>query len=65
MKFAGPLEAAILQLSLMFNTQLSDCCLSFEVHTPKECEKALEYGANCIVVNQWDRITGELYPKQV
>ncbi|CAN0490624.1 unnamed protein product, partial [Laminaria digitata] len=35
-----------------------------EVHTPAECEKALEHGASVIMVNNWDRITGKLYPKQ-
>lgn len=27
-------------------------------------EKALEHGASVIMVNNWDRITGKLYPKQ-
>ncbi|CAN0031417.1 unnamed protein product [Discosporangium mesarthrocarpum] len=35
-----------------------------EVHTPAECQKALEYGATVIMMNNWDRITGKLYPKQ-
>eukprot|EP00752_Nemacystus_decipiens_P014650 g13047.t1 len=35
-----------------------------EVHTPAEVEKALEYGASVIMVNNWDRVTGKLYPKQ-
>ncbi|CAM9666966.1 unnamed protein product [Ascophyllum nodosum] len=35
-----------------------------EVHTPAECEKALEHGAGVIMINNWDRITGKLYPKQ-
>lgn len=30
----------------------------------QECEKALEHGASVIMVNNWDRITGKLYPKQ-
>jgi indole-3-glycerol phosphate synthase len=34
-----------------------------EVHSTAECSKALEYGANCLMVNQWDRVTGKLYPK--
>ncbi|CAN0085667.1 unnamed protein product, partial [Ectocarpus sp. 8 AP-2014] len=29
-----------------------------------EVEKALEHGASVIMVNNWDRITGKLYPKQ-
>ncbi|CAM9253252.1 unnamed protein product [Chrysoparadoxa australica] len=35
-----------------------------EVHTPAECAKALEYGATVIMFNNWDRITGKLYPNQ-
>lgn len=30
----------------------------------QEVEKALEHGASVIMVNNWDRITGKLYPKQ-
>eukprot|EP00611_Tribonema_gayanum_P018014 TRINITY_DN3102_c1_g2_i2.p1 TRINITY_DN3102_c1_g2~~TRINITY_DN3102_c1_g2_i2.p1 ORF type:complete len:305 (+),score=58.00 TRINITY_DN3102_c1_g2_i2:108-1022(+) len=35
-----------------------------EVHTPAECAKAMEYGANAIMVNQWDRVTGRLHRDQ-
>eukprot|EP00903_Cladosiphon_okamuranus_P011971 g11243.t1 len=35
-----------------------------EVHTPAEVEKALEHRASVIMVNNWDRVTGKLYPKQ-
>ncbi|CAM9732315.1 unnamed protein product [Choristocarpus tenellus] len=30
----------------------------------QECEKAMEYGASVIMINNWDRITGKLYPNQ-
>lgn len=30
----------------------------------QEVEKALEHGASVIMVNNWDRVTGKLYPKQ-
>ena len=33
-------------------------------YATQECEKALEHGASVIMVNNWDRITGKLYPKQ-
>lgn len=30
----------------------------------QEVEKALEHGASVLMVNNWDRVTGKLYPKQ-
>jgi len=35
-----------------------------EVHTPQECENALELGASIIMVNNWDRLEGQWYPHQ-
>ncbi|CAN0577059.1 unnamed protein product, partial [Ectocarpus sp. 12 AP-2014] len=34
------------------------------IFVAQEVEKALEHGASVIMVNNWDRITGKLYPKQ-
>jgi hypothetical protein len=35
-----------------------------KVHSPKECEYALELGATIIMVNNWDRFEGQWYPNQ-
>jgi indole-3-glycerol phosphate synthase len=35
-----------------------------EVHTPNECQHALELGASIIMVNNWDRADGSWHPEQ-
>eukprot|EP00752_Nemacystus_decipiens_P017202 g15411.t1 len=34
------------------------------VHTPAEVEKALDYGASVIMVNNWDRVPGSCTPSR-
>ncbi len=36
-----------------------------EVHTPNELEFALAQGATLFLVNNWDRLSGKLFPDQV
>lgn len=36
----------------------------FSCFVSQEVEKALEHGASVMMVNNWDRVTGKLYPKQ-
>lgn len=36
-----------------------------EVHTPDECEHALEIGATTLMVNNWDRVDGTWHQHQV
>ncbi|CAN0349592.1 unnamed protein product, partial [Hapterophycus canaliculatus] len=55
----GPALCDFMDTATMMGTE----CI-VEVHTPAEVEKALEHGASVIMVNNWDRITGKLYPKQ-
>ncbi|CAM9800510.1 unnamed protein product [Ectocarpus sp. 13 AM-2016] len=55
----GPALCDFMDAATMMGTE----CI-VEVHTPAEVEKALEHGASVIMVNNWDRITGKLYPKQ-
>lgn len=38
--------------------------LIVEIHTPAEAAKVMEYGPNAVMINQWDRVTGQLHPKQ-
>mmetsp|Transcript_11092 Transcript_11092/g.37602 ORF Transcript_11092/g.37602 Transcript_11092/m.37602 type:complete len:438 (-) Transcript_11092:138-1451(-) len=51
-------------------TALLDACTIMgvdavvEVHTLQELDNALAEGATFIMVNQWDRITGQLHPRQ-
>jgi indole-3-glycerol phosphate synthase len=40
-----------------------DCVV--EVHSAYDLELALSLGSTVIMVNNWDRMTGTLYPKQV
>lgn len=57
-------EQALMLAPLTF----SSATASSSPHRPKspkqEVEKALELGASVIMVNNWDRITGRLHPKQ-